>query len=83
MTLSANIGSYQAAVDGTLAEMARVRVLSRLWAHGHAIWKLGMRWLQSGPPRFSTRPSASRSGCATRALAFELCGAQAWTERER
>ena len=37
--LSANLGSYQAAVDAALSEMAENRIVARIWAHDHTVWK--------------------------------------------
>jgi transaldolase/glucose-6-phosphate isomerase len=36
---SACLGSYQAAVDAALAEMADDRVVARIWAYDHTLWK--------------------------------------------
>jgi transaldolase/glucose-6-phosphate isomerase len=36
---SARLSTYQAAVDGALAEMAENRILKRIWAHDHTVWK--------------------------------------------
>ncbi len=36
---SARLGTYQATVDTALAEMAENRVLNRIWAHDHTVWK--------------------------------------------
>jgi glucose-6-phosphate isomerase/CheY-like chemotaxis protein len=87
MTLNANIGSYQAAVDGALAEMARERVLSRLWAHDHTIWKpepteitnrLG--WLHSAEammenvPRLEALAADAREAGYTHALLLGMGG---------
>jgi len=36
---SANLGEYQAPADAALTEMANARVLSRIWAHDHTVWK--------------------------------------------
>jgi transaldolase/glucose-6-phosphate isomerase len=36
---SASLGAYQKKVDETLAEMAENRVLPRIWAHDHTVWK--------------------------------------------
>ncbi len=35
----AELGTYQAAVDAALAEMAENRVVARIWAHDHTVWK--------------------------------------------
>jgi transaldolase/glucose-6-phosphate isomerase len=35
----ASLGSYQHAVDLALEEMARERVVARIWEHDHAVWK--------------------------------------------
>ena len=35
----ASLGPYQAGVDGALAEMAENRVVERIWAHDHTVWK--------------------------------------------
>jgi transaldolase/glucose-6-phosphate isomerase len=36
---SASLGTYQAAVEAALAEMAENRVVHRIWAHDHTVWK--------------------------------------------
>jgi len=36
---SASLGAYKKKVDETLAEMAENRVLPRIWAHDHTVWK--------------------------------------------
>ncbi|TKJ29972.1 MAG: transaldolase [Chloroflexi bacterium B3_Chlor] len=36
---SATLGSYQQTVDSALAEMAENRVVKRIWAHDHTVWK--------------------------------------------
>ena len=36
---SASLGEYQPAVDAALAEMIEKRVMSRIWAHDHTVWK--------------------------------------------
>jgi transaldolase/glucose-6-phosphate isomerase len=35
----ANLGSYQAAVDAALDEMARDEIVTRMWDHDHTVWK--------------------------------------------
>jgi transaldolase/glucose-6-phosphate isomerase len=37
--LTANLGNYQKIVDGALSEMAAERVMNRVWAHDHTVWK--------------------------------------------
>jgi transaldolase/glucose-6-phosphate isomerase len=37
--LSASLGSYQDAVDTALAEMKNQRIIDRIWAHDHTVWK--------------------------------------------
>ena len=37
--VSANLGSYQPAVDGVLADLKDNRVIARIWEHDHTIWK--------------------------------------------
>lgn len=37
--IEASLGSYQAAVDTALSELAAQRVLPRLWAYDHTLWK--------------------------------------------
>jgi len=37
--LTANLGSYQGAVDAALAEMKQQQIMARLWAHDHTVWK--------------------------------------------
>jgi len=36
---SARLGTYQVAVDTALTEMAENRILNRIWAHDHTVWK--------------------------------------------
>jgi transaldolase/glucose-6-phosphate isomerase len=36
---SASLGTYQAGVDDTLTEMAENRIIHRIWAHDHTVWK--------------------------------------------
>jgi glucose-6-phosphate isomerase len=36
---SANLGPYQAAVDAALEEMVEERIVARIWAHDHTVWK--------------------------------------------
>jgi transaldolase/glucose-6-phosphate isomerase len=36
---TANLGTYQARVDRALADMADQRVIARIWAHDHTVWK--------------------------------------------
>ena len=36
---SASLGEYQSAVDAALAEMAENRIVDRIWAHDHTVWK--------------------------------------------
>ncbi len=36
---TASLGSYQAAVDDALAEMKENRIMARIWAHDHTVWK--------------------------------------------
>ncbi len=35
----ATLGAYQTKVDAALAEMAENRVMARIWAHDHTVWK--------------------------------------------
>jgi transaldolase/glucose-6-phosphate isomerase len=37
--LSANLGPYQATVDAALDEMIEERIMERIWAHDHTVWK--------------------------------------------
>jgi transaldolase/glucose-6-phosphate isomerase len=37
--LQANLGPYQDAVDAALAEMKAQRIMARIWAHDHTVWK--------------------------------------------
>ncbi len=37
---SASLGEHQSAVDAALAEMVENRILPRIWAHDHTVWKL-------------------------------------------
>jgi len=39
--MRANLGPYQGAVDVALAEMKQQRIMARLWAHDHTVWKPG------------------------------------------
>lgn len=36
---STNLGEYQEVVDSALAEIEDQRILSRIWAHDHTVWK--------------------------------------------
>ncbi len=36
---SASLGAYQAAVDAALEEMVEDRIMARIWAHDHTVWK--------------------------------------------
>lgn len=36
---TASLGVYQAAVDLALEEMARERIVARIWEHDHTVWK--------------------------------------------
>jgi len=36
---TASLGSYQAAMDDILAEMKENRIMARIWAHDHTVWK--------------------------------------------
>jgi transaldolase/glucose-6-phosphate isomerase len=35
----ASLGAYQAAVDAALSEMVENRIMARIWAHDHTVWK--------------------------------------------
>jgi transaldolase/glucose-6-phosphate isomerase len=37
--LSANLGAYQATVDGAMAQMVEDEIIHRIWAHDHTVWK--------------------------------------------
>ena len=37
--MTASLGAYQAAVDAALAELRDDRVMERIWAHDHTLWK--------------------------------------------
>ena len=37
--ISANLGSYQPAVDTALAQLKGEQVVERIWAHDHTVWK--------------------------------------------
>jgi len=39
--ISFNVGKYQGLVDKALAEMKDQRVMTRIWAHDHTLWKPG------------------------------------------
>jgi transaldolase/glucose-6-phosphate isomerase len=36
---TANLGSQREAVDAAMAEMAKDKILKRIWAHDHTVWK--------------------------------------------
>jgi transaldolase/glucose-6-phosphate isomerase len=36
---SASLGTYQATVDAALEEIVRERIVARIWAHDHTVWK--------------------------------------------
>ena len=37
--LTASLGPYQAVVDAALTEIVEERILARIWAHDHTVWK--------------------------------------------
>jgi len=37
--LSANLGAYQGAVDAAMLEIKNQRIMARIWAHDHTVWK--------------------------------------------
>jgi transaldolase/glucose-6-phosphate isomerase len=37
--LSSNLGKYQDTVDRALADLKENRIMSRIWAHDHTVWK--------------------------------------------
>ncbi len=39
LRLTANLGDYQAGVDSALQDIKNKRIISRLWAHDHTLWK--------------------------------------------
>ncbi len=36
---TASLGPYRPAIDAVLEEMARKRIVARIWAHDHTVWK--------------------------------------------
>ncbi len=36
---TAKLGAHQANVDAALAQMAREKIMARIWAHDHTVWK--------------------------------------------
>jgi transaldolase/glucose-6-phosphate isomerase len=84
---SASLGAYQARVDAALAEMARERILARIWAHDHTVWKPDpteisnrLGWLHSAEamlddsPRLERLTEAVRTDGYTRALLMGMGG---------
>ena len=47
---SASLGVYQAAVDAALEEMVRDRIVARIWAHDHTVWKPGLSLVEGPEP---------------------------------
>lgn len=46
--MNSSLGSHQSQVDNALAELRRERILPRIWAHDHTVWK-------SSPQEISNR----------------------------
>jgi len=74
---TASLGSYQAAVDDALAEMKENRIMARIWAHDHTVWKpepteitnrLG--WLHSAEVMMENLPRLERLVEAVRAAGY-------------
>ena len=84
---SASLGMYQSIVDDTLAEMAENRVVQRIWAHDHTVWKPKPReinnrlgWLHTAEVmtenvhRFESLVEAVRADGYTRLLLLGMGG---------
>jgi transketolase len=84
---SASLGPYQAAVDAALAEMARDRVMARIWAHDYTVWKPApteianrLGWLQAAGVmsgnvhRLEALAQAARADGYTHALLLGMGG---------
>jgi transaldolase/glucose-6-phosphate isomerase len=84
---TASLGSYQAAVDDALAEMKENRVMARIWAHDHTVWKpepteitTRLGWLHTAEvmmenvPRLEALVEAVREAGYTHALLLGMGG---------
>ena len=85
--LTAHLGPYQAVVDDALAEMKAERVMARIWAHDHTVWKPGpteitnrLGWLHTAEvmienvPRLEALVEAVRAAGYTHALLLGMGG---------
>ena len=84
---TASLGSYQAAVDDALAEMEENRIMARIWAHDHTVWKTEpaeitnrLGWLHTAEvmmenlPRLEGLAEAARVAGYTHALLLGMGG---------
>ncbi|MBC8449097.1 MAG: bifunctional transaldolase/phosoglucose isomerase [Chloroflexi bacterium] len=84
---TASLGSYQAAVDDALAEMKEDRIMTRIWAHDHTVWKAEpteitnrLGWLHTAEvvlkslPRLEGLVEAVRAAGCTHALLLGMGG---------
>jgi transaldolase/glucose-6-phosphate isomerase len=90
---TASLGPYQGVVDDALAEMKAERVMARIWAHDHTVWKpepteitnrLG--WLHTAEvmlenvPRLEALVEAARAAGYTHALLLGMGGSSLASE---
>jgi glucose-6-phosphate isomerase len=84
---SSFLGQYQGAVDAALAEMAQQRIMHRIWAHDHTVWKPDpteitnrLGWLHSAErmrdelPRLSGFASSAREAGFAHVLLLGMGG---------
>jgi transaldolase/glucose-6-phosphate isomerase len=83
----AGLGTYRAAVDAALSAMDQQRVMARIWAHDHTVWKPDPReitnrlgWLHTAEamradlPCLEEQVEAVRAGGITQALLLGMGG---------
>ncbi|GAB4533196.1 MAG: bifunctional transaldolase/phosoglucose isomerase [Anaerolineae bacterium] len=84
---SVSLGSYQEVVDAALDKMVEKRVVARIWAHDHTVWKPGpteitnrLGWLNTAEvmsedwPRLETFVEEVRAAGYTHALLLGMGG---------
>jgi transaldolase/glucose-6-phosphate isomerase len=84
---TASLGPYQAVVDDALAKIEAERVMARIWAHDHTVWKPGpteitnrLGWLHTAEvmienvPRLEALVEAARAEGYTHALLLGMGG---------
>ena len=85
--MNAALGKYDAAVDAALVEMDSQRIMARIWAHDHTVWKPDpteivnrLGWLRSPQamgedvPRLESLAETVRADGYTRALLLGMGG---------